>query len=653
MFLRKKCRYGSRKLQLLLLFLMLGFLLLMVTTLNPPPSNQSKEGTFQPVEFNPREGYQMDFVETQEMLETQEESQQYYPLDGLSPFISLREDELIMAVVSPTGKRNHSKARRGYRMVKQQSRRPEGKAEGDSESQPLSLPLQDGQGAAAGERPLGLDTHGFNEVLSERIALRRDLPEVRHPLCLQQKYDSSLPTASVIICFHDEAWSTLLRTVHSIMDTAPRAFLKDIILVDDLSQQGPLKSALSEYISKLDGVKLIRSNKRLGVIRGRMLGAARATGDVLIFMDSHCECQKGWLEPLLARLSSNRNSVVSPVIDVIDWKTFQYYHSVGLHRGVFDWKLNFHWEAVPEHEEKVRQSPISPIRQCALLSSAAKLYSLVLFDNSALSSLPQANPRIRLQLFFTLTWLCGGSVEIIPCSRVGHVYRNHFPHAFSYEEAIVRNKIRIAETWLGSFKENFYKHDTVAFLISKVKTSVEVSEVCVEIEKPDCSERLQLQKRLGCRNFQWFISNVYPELSQPGDTPRFSGKLYSTGVGFCADYRPGRATAEGSIELSPCSDSLTQHFEYNSMKEIRLGSAPLLCFDVRHGKVIPQNCTKETDNSNQHWDVQENGMIVHVLSGKCIEAAKSEDEKDLFLFACNKNANQVWQFERSHGLRQR
>ncbi|KAM6413176.1 polypeptide N-acetylgalactosaminyltransferase 15 isoform 3-T4 [Pluvialis apricaria] len=238
------------------------------------------------------------------------------------------------------------------------------------------------------------------------------------------------------------------------------------------------------------------------------------------------------------------------------------------------------------------------------------------------------------------TWLCGGSVEIIPCSRVGHVYRNHFPRAFSYEEAIVRNKIRIAETWLGTFKENFYKHDTVAFLISKA-------------EKPDCSERLQLQKRLGCRNFQWFVSNVYPELSQPEDTPRFSGKLYNTGVGFCADYRPGRAIGEGSIELSPCSDSLTQHFEYNSMKEIRLGSAPLFCFDVRHGKVIPQNCTKETGNSHQHWDVQENGMIVHVLSGKCIEAMKSEDEKDLFLCVCNKNANQLWRFERSHVLRQR
>ncbi|XP_040405689.1 polypeptide N-acetylgalactosaminyltransferase 15 isoform X1 [Cygnus olor] len=638
MFLRKKCRYGSRKLQFLLLLLMLGFLLLMVTTLNPPPSNQSKDGTFQPVEFNPREGYQMDFAEPQEMLDTQEESQQYYPLDGLSPFISLREDELIAAVVSPAGRRNHSKARKGYRVVKQQSRRPEAK-EGDPESQLVPLPLQDGQGAAVGQRPLGLETHGFNEALSERLSLRRELPEVRHPLCLQQEYDSSLPTASVIICFHDEAWSTLLRTVHSIMDTAPKASLKDIILVDDLSQQGPLKSALSEYISKLDGVKLIRSNKRLGVIRGRMLGAARATGDVLVFMDSHCECQKGWLEPLLARLSSNRNSVVSPVIDVIDWKTFQYYHSVGLHRGVFDWKLDFHWEPVPEREEKVRQSPISPIRSPVVAGAVVAMDRHHFQNTGAYDSDMTMWGAENLELSIR-TWLCGGSVEIIPCSRVGHVYRNHVPRAFSYDEAIVRNKIRIAETWLGSFKENFYKHDTVAFLISKA-------------EKPDCSERLQLQKRLGCRNFQWFLSNVYPELSQTEDTPRFSGKLYNTGVGFCADYRPGRATADGSIELSPCSDSPTQHFEYNGMKEIRLGSAPLFCFDVRHGKVIPHNCTKETDNSQQRWDVQENGLIVHVLSGKCIEAVKREDEEDLFLCVCNKNANQLWQFERSHGLRQR
>uniref|UniRef100_A0A8D0GAC8 Polypeptide N-acetylgalactosaminyltransferase n=1 Tax=Sphenodon punctatus TaxID=8508 RepID=A0A8D0GAC8_SPHPU len=621
MFIRKRCRYGSRKLQFLLLLLVLGFLLLMVTMLSPSPRDLAKEGISQPVKFSPRERDDLDFGEPQEMLDTQE-SQQYYPMEGLSPFISLREDELIVAIVSSTAKRNHSKARKGYRMVKQQSKKQEGKTEVKAGGDPQSLPLQDGEQSDVAEQLAlaGLEMYGFNEALSERISLRRVLPEVRHPLCLQQEHRPNLPTASVIICFHDEAWSTLLRTVHSVLDTAPKPFLKEIILVDDLSQQGHLKSALSEYISKLEGVKLIRSNKRLGVIRGRMLGAARATGDVLVFMDSHCECHKGWLEPLLDRLDSKR--IVSPVIDVIDWKTFQYYHTVGLQRGAFDWKLDFHWEPLPEHEEKVRQSPISPIRSPVVPGGVVAMDRHYFQNTGAYDSDMTLSGGENLELSIK-AWLCGGSVEILPCSHVGHVYRTHTPHALSDEEAVVRNKIRIAETWLDSFKDIFYKHHMAAFLTSKT-------------EKPDCSERLQLQKRLDCRSFQWFISNVYPELHTPEDKPRFSGKLYNTGVGFCADYRSQQDAAGGLIELSPCSDTINQ---YTSIKEIRFGSTRQFCFDVRQEKVILQNCTKEVESSQQHWDVQEGGMIVHILS-----------EKDLCLRVCSKQVNQLWQFERSHDL---
>lgn len=181
MFLRKRCRYGSRKLQFLLLLLMLGFLLLMVTMLNPPPRDQNKEGTSQPVKFTLRERYQLDFAETQEMLETQEEKQQYYPMEGLSPFISLREDELLVAIVAPTIKRNHSRTRKGYRMVKQNKRHME-RIEVKLKEDPESLPLQDGDWDDGGEQLLGLEIHGFNEALSEQISLRRELPEVRHPL---------------------------------------------------------------------------------------------------------------------------------------------------------------------------------------------------------------------------------------------------------------------------------------------------------------------------------------------------------------------------------------------------------------------------------------------------------------------------------------
>lgn len=636
MLLRKRCRHGPCRLQFLLLFLMLGCVLLMVAVLHPPPQALHQAVTARAAQHSPDAGYRLDFGESQEwVLESEDEDQEYGPLEGLPPLISLREDQLLMAVASPRVRRNQSQGRRGgsYRFIKQPSRRL------DQEAAEKDWGAEEVDEEASEED--ALTTLSLEETLSAHIPLQRALPEVRHPLCLQQHPEDSLPTASVILCFHDEAWSTLLRTVHSILDTAPRAFLKEVILVDDLSQQGQLKTALSEYVARLERVRLLRSSKHLGAIRARMLGATRATGDVLVFMDSHCECHPGWLEPLLSRIAGDRSRVVSPVLDVIDWKTFQYYPSKDLQRGVLDWKLDFHWEPLSDSERKALPSPISPIRSPVVPGGVVAVERHYFQNTGAYDPLMSLRGGENLELSLK-AWLCGGSVEILPCSRVGHIYQNQEANSPPDQEATLLNKVRIAETWLDSFKETFYKHSPEAFALSKA-------------EKPDCTERLQLQRRLGCRTFHWFLANIYPELYPSEHRPRFSGKLHNTGLGFCADCQAEGDLLGCAMMLAPCSDSRRQqHLEHSGRKEIHFGSPQRLCFDVRREQVILQNCTEEGPAIHQqHWDFQENGMIVHILSGKCMEAVVQENNKDLYLRQCDGKASQLWRFDNVRAVDER
>lgn len=122
---------------------------------------------------------------------------------------------------------------------------------------------------------------------------------------------------------------------------------------------------LEDYIKPLKKVKIIRASKREGLIRARLLGAKIATGAVLTYLDSHCECTEGWLEPLLARIAANKTNVVCPVIDVIDDTSFEYHYvddASAISVGGFDWNLQFNWHAIPDREKQRRKSPTDPVR---------------------------------------------------------------------------------------------------------------------------------------------------------------------------------------------------------------------------------------------------------------------------------------------------
>lgn len=91
------------------------------------------------------------------------------------------------------------------------------------------------------------------------------------------------------------------------------------------------------------GLTFLRNQERMGLIWSRNRGASLASGRYVLFLDSHCEVNEGWLEPLLERLALNTNLAVSPLLDPIDPTTLSYRKGNELLKGGFDWSLHFHW----------------------------------------------------------------------------------------------------------------------------------------------------------------------------------------------------------------------------------------------------------------------------------------------------------------------
>uniref|UniRef100_H0VMZ9 Polypeptide N-acetylgalactosaminyltransferase n=1 Tax=Cavia porcellus TaxID=10141 RepID=H0VMZ9_CAVPO len=299
----------------------------------------------------------------------------------------------------------------------------------------------------------------FNLMASDLIALNRSLPDVRLEGCKTKVYPDELPNTSVVIVFHNEAWSTLLRTVYSVINRSPHYLLSEVILVDDASERDFLKLTLENYVKNLEvPVKIIRMEERSGLIRARLRGAAASKGQVITFLDAHCECTLGWLEPLLARIKEDRKTVVCPIIDVISDDTFEYMAGSDMTYGGFNWKLNFRWYPVPQREMDRRKGDRTlPVRTPTM---AGGLFSI---DRNYFEEIGTYDAGMdiwggeNLEMSFRI-WQCGGSLEIVTCSHVGHVFRKATPYTFpgGTGHVINKNNRRLAEVWMDEFKDFFY-----------------------------------------------------------------------------------------------------------------------------------------------------------------------------------------------------
>ncbi|XP_063300151.1 polypeptide N-acetylgalactosaminyltransferase 14 isoform X2 [Pelobates fuscus] len=459
-----------------------------------------------------------------------------------------------------------------------------------------------------GEDPYRL--YAFNQRESERIPSNRAIKDTRHLRCTEIHYSSDLPPTSIIITFHNEARSTLLRTIRSVLNRTPMHLIHEIILVDDFSEN----SDDCRLLCKLPKVACLRNNQREGLIRSRVRGADVAKASILTFLDSHCEVNKDWLLPLLQRIKENPTRVVSPVIDIINLDTFAYIAASSDLRGGFDWSLHFKWEQLSADQKAKRLDPTEPIKTPVIAGG------LFVIDKSWFNHLGKYDSAMDIwggenfEMSFRV-WMCGGSLEIIPCSRVGHVFRKKHPYVFpeGNVNTYIKNTKRTAEVWMDEFKNHYYAARPAAQ------------------GRPygDIQKRLLLRKNLKCHTFKWYLENVYPELQIPVESLSKSGIIRQRQR--CIESQKADGQEPQGLNLVPCSSlkgasATSQEWIYTQDQQI---SQQKLCLSVHTlfpgTQVILLPC-REGDGK-QRW-TKVGSHIEHMASRFCLDTEIIGDSED-------------------------
>ncbi|XP_072447828.1 polypeptide N-acetylgalactosaminyltransferase-like 6 isoform X2 [Chiloscyllium punctatum] len=444
--------------------------------------------------------------------------------------------------------------------------------------------------------------NGFNIYVSNSIALDRSLPDIRHPNCKHKMYLEKLPNTSIIIPFHNEGWSSLLRTVHSVISRSPDQLIAEIILVDDFSDREHLKERLEEYMARFPKVRIMRTRKREGLIRTRLLGASVAKGEVLTFLDSHCEANVNWLPPLLDQIAQDHRTIVCPMIDVIDHNHFGYEMQAGdAMRGAFDWEM--YYKRIPIPPELQRADPSDPFESPVM---AGGLFAVD-------------------QRWF---WELGGydsGLEIWG----GEQYEISF-----------KNLKRVAETWMDEYAEYIYQRRPEYRHLST----------------GDLTTQKMLRKHLKCKDFKWFMTEVawdLPKYYPPVEpSPAAWGEIRNVATNRCVDSKHGATGAELRLDVcikdgSERTWSHEQIFTFGWREDIRPGE-PLhtrkFCFDaISHSSFVTlYDC--HGMKGNQYWRYRKDKTLYHPVSNSCMDCNLAD--KKIFMSKCNPSVHtQQWIFQ--------
>ncbi len=370
-------------------------------------------------------------------------------------------------------------------------------------------------------------------------------------------------------------------------------------MVDDGSTHEWLTIQLPVYVKTTwpAKVRLIRSPNRVGVLQARLMGTRHSKGAVLTFLDSHCEVNIGWYEPLASIIFEDEQSIAVPVIDAIDADTLVYNSNKASvpSVGSFTWGLDFSWKPARVKEGATPSDPITcPVIPGGTFSITRAYFQRIGQYDEELNGMHIEN----IELSFR-AWLCGGSIYMSSCSHIGHIFKPRMPAGDAALEmdakAMLRDYVRTAELWFGNYKDNFYQ----------------VKPAARAVKPGDTSQRDNMKRALKCRDFRWYLLNVARDIFIP-ETMRLKNKGAIKGSsGECLD-RMGRPPGS-PIGLYAChGKGVNQVWMLTKEKEIR--SLDGMCFDYFGGQTFDVKVVGcHNSRGNQVRSEQKNYLFMSTL----------------------------------------
>ncbi|KAI4894872.1 hypothetical protein NFI96_019185 [Prochilodus magdalenae] len=231
-------------------------------------------------------------------------------------------------------------------------------------------------------------------------------------------------------------------------------------------------------------------------------------------------------------------------------------------------------------------------------------------------------------------WLCGGSVEVLPCSRTAHIERAHKPYTQDLPTHVRRNALRVAEVWMDEYKDHVY----MAWNIPLQDSGIDIGDI---------RERKLLRQRLRCKPFRWFLHNIYSEMRTYGDTIAYGTLKNSLRPDLCVDQGPD---SDNIPILYLCHGMTPQNVYYTSSLQLRVGVlSPTIddddnkCLVDVNGRPRLLECSYA---GNKHmkltWTFTQGGSIKNRDSKRCLELVQKSDTEVGYQLALQKCTDQKW-----------